>query len=105
MIRVTVLYPDKTDGRFDDVYYCEKHIPMVKRLLGPALKGVVVDFGLSGEAQGSRPPYFAMVHLSFESLAAFEASFAPHDAAITQDIPNYTNVDPIVQISEVRIDA
>ncbi len=105
MIRVTVLYPNRPDARFDAIYYREKHIPMVRRLLGPALKGITVEGGLSGEAPGSPPPYLASVHLAFESQEAFEAAFGPHDAIITQDIPHYTNIEPVVQISEVWLDA
>jgi uncharacterized protein (TIGR02118 family) len=42
-------------------------------------------------------------HLLFESLEAFQASFGPHAQAIMADIPNYTNTQPTIQISEVKI--
>jgi uncharacterized protein (TIGR02118 family) len=44
-----------------------------------------------------------MGHLFFGSVQAFQASFEPYAAEITGDIPNYTNTQPTVQISEVRL--
>ena len=42
-------------------------------------------------------------HLYFDSVDAFQAAFGPHADAIIGDIPNYTNVQPIIQINEVKI--
>jgi uncharacterized protein (TIGR02118 family) len=44
-----------------------------------------------------------LAHLAFDSVDAFQAAFGPHAAAIMGDIPNYTNVQPVVQISEVKM--
>jgi uncharacterized protein (TIGR02118 family) len=44
------------------------------------------------------------LHATFESAAAFETAFGPHAAEIQDDIPKYTNIQPIVQISEVKLD-
>jgi uncharacterized protein (TIGR02118 family) len=44
-----------------------------------------------------------MGHLLFESLADFQSSFGAHAKAIVGDVPNYTNSDPIIQISEVKL--
>ena len=35
MIKVTVLYPNEPDKKFDVDYYVNTHVPMVQRLLGP----------------------------------------------------------------------
>jgi len=40
-------------------------------------------------------------HLYFESLESFREAFLPHLAKFREDIPNFTNVQPSVQISEV----
>jgi len=84
-------------------YYCNRHMPMVRQLLGLALKGVSVEQGISGEEPGSPAPYIAMGHLLFDSLESFHTSFGPQAQAISADIPNYTNSEPIIQISEVRL--
>jgi hypothetical protein len=42
-------------------------------------------------------------HLYFDTTDAFQAAFAPHAQAILADIPNYTNTQPTIQISEVKL--
>jgi len=104
VIKVSVLYPQKTGAKFDMDYYCDSHMPLVQSKLKPALKGVAVDKGLAGGAPGTPPSYVAMCHLWFDSVAAFERAFESSADAIMSDIPNYTDIEPIVQISEVMID-
>jgi uncharacterized protein (TIGR02118 family) len=103
MIKVGVFYPYKEGCKFDMAYYLQKHIPMAKQKIGPALKGVAVEQGLSGGAPGTPMTYIAIGHLLFDSVEAFQAAFGPHAQDILADVPNYTNVQPIVQISEVKI--
>jgi uncharacterized protein (TIGR02118 family) len=103
MIKVSVFYPNTADIKFDMDYYLTRHMPMVKQKLGAACKGMAVDEGLGGVAPGERATYQAVAHLSFDSVEAFQAAFAPHAQEIMGDIPNYTNAQPIVQISKVRM--
>lgn len=103
MIKVSVLYPNKEGVRFDIDYYCNTHIPMVQEKLGTALKDVAVDYGRSGPEFGSPAPFIAMAHLVFDSAEAFQKSFSPHAETIMGDIPNFTNAQPSIQISEVKI--
>jgi uncharacterized protein (TIGR02118 family) len=103
MIKVSVLYPNQQGSHFDMSYYCTKHIPMVRQLLGPALKNVAVEEGIAGMAPGSPAPYLALGHLYFESVATFQEAFTPHAAQIVGDVPNYTNSEPTIQISTVKI--
>ncbi|MBZ5529046.1 MAG: EthD family reductase [Acidobacteriia bacterium] len=103
MIKVSVLYPNTAGSRFDMDYYLNKHIPMVRGKVGPALKGVAVDQGLGSVPPGTPPIYLATAHLLFESMEAFGAAFGPHAPAIMGDVPNYTNTQPVIQIGEVKI--
>jgi uncharacterized protein (TIGR02118 family) len=103
MIKVSVLYPNSAGSRFDMGYYCNKHMPMVQRLMGAALKGMAVEEGIAGGAPGAPPTYLAMGHLAFESLEAFQVAFGPHMQTLMSDIPNYTNSQPVIQISEVKM--
>ena len=103
MIKVSVLYPNLEGSRFDMDYYCNTHIPLVQNKLGTAVKGVAVEQGLSGAAPGSRATYVALGHLLFDSVEAFHAAFGPHAVEIRADIPNYTDIEPMIQISEVKI--
>ena len=103
MIKVSAFYPNGDGKHFDIGYYCEKHMTLVKRLCGASLKGMAVEHGLSGMAPGSTPAFLAMGHLYFDSVEAFNVSFGPHLNEIVSDIPNYTNVQPTIQISEVKM--
>ncbi|MBL4644141.1 MAG: EthD family reductase [Flavobacteriaceae bacterium] len=103
MIKVSVLYPKQEGKTFDMDYYCNKHIPMVAELLGNAVKGASVEEGLGGGAPGDPATYIAMGNLYFDSMDSFQNSFGPNAAQIMGDLPNYTNIEPIIQISKVVI--
>ena len=103
MIKVSVMYPNNEGSKFDMAYYCNSHMPMVQEKLGAALKGVAVEQGIGGAEPGSPPPYLALGHLLFESVEAFQTSFGPHAQVLMGDIPNYTNTQPTIQISEVKM--
>ncbi|HVB16122.1 MAG TPA: EthD family reductase [Stellaceae bacterium] len=103
MIKVSVLYPYKEGVSFDMNYYLQSHIPMVRARLGAACKGAAVEQGLGGAAPGTHPAYIAMGHLLCDSVEAFQAAFAPHATEIMADIRNYTAIEPIIQISEVKM--
>ena len=103
MVKVSVFYPNRPGSHFDMSYYCSNHIPMVQRLLGAPLKNVAVEEGVAGAIPGSPPTYLAMGHLYFESIDAFVQAWGPQAQQIVGDVPNYTNCEPIIQISTVKI--
>ncbi len=103
MIRVSVLYPNDPGARFDMGYYTSKHMPMVKARCGAACRSIAAEKGVGGAEPGSKPTYIAIGHLTFDSVEAFGKAFGPHAQEILADIPNYTNVKPVVQISEVTL--
>jgi len=100
MVKVSVLYPNTAGSRFDRDYYFNRHMPMVQRLLGAALKGVSIESGISG---ATLTPFVMTCHLVFESAAAFAEAFNPHAAEIMGDIPNYTDVQPVIQLGEIKV--
>lgn len=101
MIKVTVLYPNGEGKRFDMDYYVSKHMPMIAELLGDSLKLYEIDKGLAGRTPQDPIPYLAIGYLYFDRLTAFQNSFRPHAEKIVGDVPNYTNIQPVLQISEV----
>jgi uncharacterized protein (TIGR02118 family) len=103
MIKVSVMYPNGPGATFDMGYYLTSHMPMVRKKLGPALQGMHVEQGLGGAEPGSTPPFLGLGHLLFESVEAFAAAFAPHAESILGDIPNYTNTQPVIQVSDVKM--
>jgi uncharacterized protein (TIGR02118 family) len=103
MIKVSVMYPNGPDAHFDAAYYRDKHMPMVKQLMGDHCKSYAVDHAIAGGQDASNAPYIAMGHLFCESVEAFQAGFGPHTKEIMADVPNYTNQKPIIQMSEVLV--
>jgi uncharacterized protein (TIGR02118 family) len=102
MIRVSVFYPASSGVKFDHAYYSGTHMAMVKDRLGS--KGLVkaeVDRGLAGGAPGAPAPFVAAGHLYFASIEEFQSAFSAHSAEIMADIPNYTDIEPQIQISEI----
>lgn len=104
MIKVSVMYPHQPGARFDHAYYRDTHMPLVKARLGDACLYYAIDKGLGGREPGSAPAYVAMCHFVCESLEAFEAAFGPHAREILADIPNYTDLQPVRQVSEVVVE-
>ena len=94
--RVTVIYPQKDGSKFDFDYYMQKHIPMVERLMG---KSIEVRRGISSAA-GAPAPYVCIATIA-ANIAEFKAVFAQHGEKILADVPNYTNIEPILQFDEI----
>ena len=103
MIKVSVLYPNGEGNKIDLDYYCNQHVAMVGGLLGDAVKGATVEKGLGGAAPDSPATYAAIGNLYFESMESFQKSFGPNAEKIMADLPNFTNIEPVIQISEVMV--
>jgi uncharacterized protein (TIGR02118 family) len=102
MIKMSIFYPNQEGSKFDMDYYCKSHMPMIQQKLGAACKGVAIEQGLAGATPGSRAVYVAMGHFYFDSVEAFQAAFGPHAQAIIADVPNFTDIQSTVQLSEVK---
>lgn len=103
MIKVSVMYPDGEGKHFDMDYYCNNHAPMVGGLLGDAIKAVTIEKGIAGPDPGSSATYAAVGNIYFASLDSFENSFGPKADEIMADLPNFTNIEPVIQVSEVVV--
>lgn len=103
MFKVTVMYPYQDGARFDHAYYRDRHMPLVKEKLGDAVLRYTVDRGVAGGAPGAPPAFVASCALYVESLEAFQAGMAAHGRAIMADVPNYTDLQPRIEVSEVVV--
>jgi uncharacterized protein (TIGR02118 family) len=65
------------------------------------LKLFEIDKGIAGRTPEEPIPYLAIGYLYFDKLSAYQNSFRPNAEEIRKDIPNYTNIQPVIQISEV----
>ena len=104
MVRITVLYPNTAGKRFDHTYYAQKHLPMVMdRLKSHGMLRYEVDKGLAGGGPGAAAPFVAACHLYFNSAAEFQNGIGANGKEIMGDIPNYTDIAPQIQISEIVV--
>lgn len=93
MIRLSVFYPKSDDATFDHDYYRNNHVPLACEAWG--LSGAEIDKGIDG-------PYVAAVHFTFESLEELGAKMGGEGTAkVIADVANYTNIQPVMQTSEI----
>jgi len=103
MIKVSVMYPNKPGARFDHEYYRDKHMPLVKERMGDHCRYYTVDRGLAGGGPDEPATYVGMCHIFCDSVENFQQGFGPHASEILADIPKYTDLTPVIQISEVVV--
>jgi len=105
MTKISILYPNSQGSRFDMRYYVDTHMPLSIELLSahPGFRGVSVERGLGGAEPGTDAAYVAMCHFLFDSIEDFMAAFVPHATRLQGDMPSYTDIEPIIQFSEVLL--
>jgi uncharacterized protein (TIGR02118 family) len=104
MVRVSIFYPSKPGSHFDVDYYLNTHMPLVIGALGQAVKAVSVEIGLIGGMPDQLPPFTAICAFTCETVEAFTTAFLPHADMLQGDIPNYTDIAPVIQVSEIRLE-
>jgi uncharacterized protein (TIGR02118 family) len=104
VIKVSVLYPYRADARFDHDYYQNSHLPLVQHYMGASLLRYSIEKGLGSGVPGEPPIYIAACHLYCDSVESFQAGMLPHSDIVNGDIKNYTDLVPVIQISEVVVD-
>jgi uncharacterized protein (TIGR02118 family) len=101
MFKVSVMYPNQDGMRFDIEYYRSEHMPLVRRHLEPfGLVRTEVLKGISGTG-GQPAPYVCIGNLYFETVDGYEKGIAASAGALRSDIPHFTNVTPVRQLSEI----
>lgn len=100
MFCVSVAYPSKDGGTFDFEYYTKKHVPLVARLVGANAVKAEVRKGVASP-DGSAPSFVCLANFWIKSPQEFQATLATHGKEIMGDIPNFTNIQPILQVDEV----
>ena len=101
MIKVTVFYPSGS-GKLDMDYYLNSHIPLCQKLLSPyGLIRIEVDKGI--DSPEGAAPYTVIAHLVFESAEQMQKGMESHDPELAADVKNYTDIQPIFQMSEVLV--
>ena len=103
MIKISIMYSNT--GKFDMDYYLDIHMPksIVRLRAGQGYRGVSVERGPGGVAPGSAPSYVALCHYLFDTAEDFMAAYLPHVTELQSFKPNYTDIESIIQFSEIAI--
>ena len=98
MIRISVLYPRTSGKRFNVEYYMKHHMPLVKEKLTPIK--IEIDVGVQN-SENQPSPYIAVGHMTFGSLEELVTKYRSAAQILHADIPNYTDIEPVMQLSEI----
>ena len=101
LIKISVMYPYAEGKTFNMEYYETKHMPMVAGYLGSNLVKYTIEKGLSSGIPNQPLPFMAIGTFYVKSLSEYQAAIAPNRDAIRADFVNYTNVAPVILVSEV----
>lgn len=101
LIKVSIMYPFAEGKTFNMEYYETKHMPMVAGFLGSNLVKYTIEKGLTSGIPNQPLPFIAIGIFYVKSLNDYQAAIAPNRDAIRADFPNYTNIAPVILVSEV----
>ena len=101
LFKVSIMYPYAEGKTFNMEYYETKHMPMVAGFLGQNLVKYTIEKGVSSGIPNQPLPYMAIGTFYVKNIDEYKAAIAPNRDAIRADFANYTNVAPIILISEV----
>jgi uncharacterized protein (TIGR02118 family) len=102
MFKVAILYPNGENKIFDMDYYEKKHMPMMAGLLSNNLNFYEIDKGIAGRTPNDKVPFVAIGYFYINDVAEYNKVVVQNITAILKDIEKYTNIQPTVQISEIR---
>ena len=102
MFKVSILYPNGDDKTFDMDYYEKKHMPMVAGFLGENLRFYEITKGIAGRTPTDKVPFLAIGYFYINDVAEYNKAIAQNRDAVINDFKNYTNIQPVVQISEIK---
>jgi uncharacterized protein (TIGR02118 family) len=101
LIKISIMYPFAEGKTFDMDYYENKHMPYVAGLLGANLVKYTIEKGVASGIPNTPLPFMAIGVFYVKSLSEYQASIAPNRDAIRADFPKYTNITPVILVSEV----
>ena len=95
------MYPFAEGKTFDMDYYENKHMPYVAGLLGANLVKYTIEKGVASGIPNTPLPFMAIGVFYVKILSEYQAAIAPNRDAIRADFPKYTNITPVILVSEV----
>lgn len=101
LTKVSVMYPYTEGKTFDMAYYETKHMPMVAAYLGSNLVKYTIEKGITSGIPNTPLPFIAIGTFYIKSITEYQAAIGPNRDSIRKDFANYTNVTPVILVSEV----
>ena len=101
LTKVSVMYPYAEGKTFNMEYYEQKHMPFVAGLLGSNLVRYTIEKGVASGIPNTPLPFMAIGTFYVKSLSEYQAAIGPNRDAIRADFSNYTNISPVILVSEV----
>jgi uncharacterized protein (TIGR02118 family) len=102
IFKVEIFYPNGEGNTFNMDYYKNNHMPMVAGFLGKNLKFYEIDMGISGRTTNDKVPFIAIGYFYISDVAEYNNAIAQNRDSIVSDFKNYTNIQPVIQISEIK---
>lgn len=102
LYKIAIFYPNGDDKTFDMDYYENKHMPMVAGFLGKNLKFYEIDKGISGRTPNDKATYVVIGYFYCYDAAEYGKAISQNREAVVSDFKNYTNIQPVVQISQIK---
>jgi uncharacterized protein (TIGR02118 family) len=104
MISVTVLYPNQAGSKFDLDYYVHRHLPLVRDRLKPmGMRSLTYTVERAMDPAAPPQPYRLSAELRFDDMDSASRALQAHGAETQADIPNFTDVSPVILIGEVHL--
>ena len=101
MTKVSVMYPYSEGNTFNMEYYETRHMPMVAVLLGENLVKFTIEKGIASGIPNTPLPFIAIGTFYVKNLGEYQKAIQPNRDAIRADFPKYTNITPLILVSEV----
>jgi uncharacterized protein (TIGR02118 family) len=103
LISVVVLYPNKAGSKFDLDYYVRRHLPLVRDRLQPmGMRSLTYTVELAMDPKAPLQAYRLSAELRFDDMDSAARALQAHGAETQADIPNFTDVAPVILIGEVH---
>lgn len=101
MLRMTVLYPNRDDATFDWDYYTGQHMALARERFGPHMaREPEVAKGVGALPKGDAS-FVCIAAMYFPDQESLKAALNAGGMDIPNDIPNFTNIQPTMQLDEI----
>jgi uncharacterized protein (TIGR02118 family) len=103
MISVIVLYPNEPGSRFDIDYYTNRHLKLVRERLEPVgMRSLTFAIEAATDLVSAPQAFRLVAELRFDDMEATRRALTAHGAETQADIPNFTNITPVILICETK---